>query len=105
MTQFKPKASASIEAIQWTGDNVTQIQDFMAPDSPLYNNRQSEPKILLGIYIWANGQYTTHELKFPKVGDWILRIPQGFRILSHEEFEANYEVPHYEPDTGQLVNP
>ena len=96
--QFKAKSESIVEAVQWKGDNLTEIQTFMYPDSPLFNSRQGEPKQLIGIYIYAPAQYTTHELKFPKVGDWIVKTLNGFRLMQNEEFEASYEeAPAFAP--------
>ena len=102
--KFAAKAGATVEAVQWKGDNLTEIQTFLYPSSPLFNAERTESK-LIGVYVWTGAQYTLYELKFPNVGDWIVKTLNGFRLMQNEEFEASYESKIYEPDTGQVVNP
>lgn len=111
MSKFRSKASATVEAVQWKGDNLTEIQTFMYPSSPLYNADQlrdspgSTMKPNLGLHVFTGQKYTQFELQHPGVGSWIVKGPVGFKILTAEEFETLYEAVVYEPDTGQEVSP
>lgn len=85
-------ATSTIEAVKWTGDNLAEVQAFLRPDSPLFNHRQAGPSCLIGLYVVSNKSYSPYELQFLEVGDWIVQLPKGFRIMTAEEFAAHYEI-------------
>lgn len=69
------KMPVTIEAIQWTGNNIAEIYSFMHPQEPVYVNDLSHINFtnaddLIGIQ-------TLEGLMVAGIGDWIIRGIQG----------------------------
>lgn len=75
-----------IEAIQWTGDNISAVMNFMSPASPTYMNGFTDADQLVGIE-------TLEGLMVAKTGDWIIRGIKGeLYPCKPDIFEATYEA-------------
>lgn len=88
---YRLKANQFIDAIQWTGNNLREVQDFMAPASPLDHEKGTG----LGINIYSNRQtYTDTELVFIKKDGWIVKDALGrFSVVQRpEDFNRMYEL-------------
>ena len=82
--RYKQKLEKEVKAIQWTGDNLREVQDFMLPYSPL-----KKAGDYLSIYPKMDG-YNCENV--PKDG-FILRLSENFfQILTKERFDEFYEV-------------
>ena len=96
--KFAAKAQARVSTVQWKGDNLTEIQTFMYPSSPLFNADQlrdhpgTTTKPNIGIQVYTGERYTLFSLQHPAIGSWIVKGPIGFKIMSAEEFEELYEA-------------
>lgn len=102
---FQPKA-LSITAVQYTGpDSVKAVQEFLAPDSPLFDARDVDATTRLGLYVrdrWTEALYKSlgrqHELVFVTVGQWIVRQADGeLKVMTDDELRVFYEVPDEPP--------
>ena len=73
------KKPVVIEAVQWTGDNLNEIQRFYKPDS-----------ILVGDEIHI---HTLEGIMVANKGDWIIKGVKGeFYPCKPDIFEATYEL-------------
>jgi len=97
---IKPQSYVSvmhwIVALQWTGDNLRAVQEFVAPQSPSYAPDQT----LLTVRV--PDQASTE--KYPTLGAqykqaivplhaWLIRAENGdLTVLTAKEFEARYAV-------------
>jgi hypothetical protein len=79
MMRYRQRDPGEIDAIQWTGDNLRAVQDFMAPESPLTQSSRR-----LGI---NNGV----GLEFIGSGDWIVRINKALLVYPDARFMQLYE--------------
>ena len=80
MTKYRKKPII-IEAVQWTGDNLEELRDFV-PEEFRYN-KVSEPM----------GIRTLEGVMTVSVGDWIIKGIQGeFYPCKPDIFEATYEA-------------
>lgn len=89
--RYHLKSEQIVDAIQWTGDNLRAVQDFMAPASPLDHGKDRSE---LGINVYSNKtSYSDTELVFLKKGGWIIRDGIGrFAILQEtKDFDRIYE--------------
>ncbi|WP_267244379.1 hypothetical protein [Streptomyces sp. PR69] len=69
------KRPIEIDAIQWTGDNINAVMDFMHPQEPVHVNSLSHMRFtdadeLVGIQ-------TLEGLMVAGIGDWIVRGVRG----------------------------
>lgn len=81
-----------VDAIQWTGENLSAVQGFMQPQSPL---SPVHAKGELGIR--SNDQGS---LEWVKVGDWIVQDGAFHRVERAAAFAMAFE-----PVTLELVAP
>ncbi len=97
-------------AVQWTGENIAEIQAYMQPSSPLYN---FFPPELMGKYMNLGRpadslqilvRDTENEAKFPNlgpqfriatasVGDWISKVADSVFVVIHADEYAREWVP------------
>ena len=84
-TLYERRAGNVVLAIQWTGENLREVQDFMWPESPLTQGNKR-----LGIRCGF-------DLQFVSVGDWIiLGERDAISVMSGAVFAATYQ-PRAEP--------
>jgi hypothetical protein len=90
----------SVTAIQWTGDNLSAIQAFMAPGSPLLDaGLAAEQKPELGVYLAD----VDNMRRYPSLGrqvrvafvarlDWLVRQADGeLAVVGAEVFAGQYQ--------------
>ncbi len=101
------------EALEWTGDNLLVVQQFMQPHSPLFFQRPvgDADKLAYGPSVptlTITTRNLEHELKYPTLGrqystvevrpgDWIYREGESFAVVRKGEFDAEW--------APQVVNP
>ena len=87
---YKPNQSTVVEAVQWTGNNIEEVQKSMAPASPLFS--KDNPN--LGI------RNASGSLEFAQPKDWIVNDGGKMRIVSNDLFKAAFipaaEIPGVE---------
>jgi len=84
MATFRKKP-VEIQAVQWNGENIREIHDFMAPYKPVYVGGFSNSDDILGI--------DTGGLMIAQLGDWIIRGVAGeFYPVKPDIFAATYEA-------------
>lgn len=87
---FKRRHTTYIDAIEWTGDNLKDVQTFMHPQSPLDHANDQ-----LGINAFDSAkQYgQTTKLVFLAKGGWIVRDELGrLHAFTKDEFTATFEA-------------
>jgi hypothetical protein len=72
-----------IEAMQWTGDNIHDLQDWITAES-LHGPVAAE---LARLYVAANDVWLNIE-----IGEWVLRDAHGFYPCKSDIFAATYEA-------------
>jgi len=95
--------ATTVDAIQWTGDNLRAIQEFVAPASPLYE--PGSPALRINVFdAVSTATYKTLGRQLKSAGvppsGWIVKYSNGdLAVLTSEEFEAAYdtgaEAPFY----------
>lgn len=77
-----------VEAVRFTGD-INRLRGFTC--GSLYpvdeEDRGSDPE---GVAEIVDKKYMTW--KAVHVGDWIVKVPGGFRVFSDEEFKEQFEL-------------
>lgn len=68
-----------VEAIQWDGGNVEEMEQFARSEFDYYDG---EAAVL--VYTYSTWEELTE-------GDWVVRLPGGLKIVEHEEFQRDYE--------------
>ena len=87
MPKFRKKPVV-IEAVQWTGKNVRQIEDFIAKDVLMWNAAKDTP--IIGT---LEGNHTA------SIVDWIIRGVNGeFYPCKPDIFEKTYEAVESEKE-------
>lgn len=77
------KQYATINAIQWNGDNGAEVLAFTGEGGAVF------PVLGYAEFNSANARYTIQK------GDWIIRDGDGdLTVLSDEDFRAHYEECH-----------
>lgn len=81
--------AAPIDAVQWTGTNLDEVQRFMAPASPLDHGKDRSE---LGINAYTTKHsYTDTELTFVKAKGYIMKDARGrFHVFTEQAFEEQY---------------
>ena len=75
-----------IEAVQWLGDNLTQLQEWGAPATPL---PAPDMALIIGTLEDGPNCEATH---IATIGDWIIRGVAGeFYPCKPDIFEASYD--------------
>ena len=82
MAQQFRKRSIVVEAMQWTGENVQELQEW-AGVGGILGPTEAKP---LRLYVAANDAWLDLE-----VGEWIIEDPKGFYPCKVDIFEATYE--------------
>lgn len=76
------KKPVVIDAIQWNGDNILEVMEFMSPTKPAYMAGFSNADDIVGI-----------ETLVASKGDWIIRGVKGeLYPCKPDIFEATYET-------------
>lgn len=96
-----PKQALGASAMQWTQDNLKEMQAFLWPASPLVDPPDRRPEstspLTLGVMasVPAPGAYDPrYSLTFAKVGDWVVKWDSGvIEVLSDERVRLLFEVP------------
>lgn len=86
------KKPVVVEAIQWTGDNLSDIQEFVGDSLLLhehdYRTSNSIRTVVTGISI-----HTLEGEHYASIGDYIIKGVQGeFYPCKSDIFEQTYEV-------------
>jgi len=97
-------------AIQWTGDNLIQVQHFCLPQSPMTHGEkdlavQVLDRLSMKKYPSLGRQLT---MKFVERGGWLLRGPDDeLTVWTAEEFAEQWAAcaAALEPAAGPLVPP
>lgn len=76
-----------LDAVQWTGENIREVQELMAPASPLTQSSGT-----LGVNVYRGEKYLETELKFANKGDYIAKDERGFHIFPQTRFEEGYAL-------------
>ncbi len=91
------------EALEWTGENLASVQQFMYPHSPYYHQEPAET-FRSGAYVpllQIPVRNAEHELRFPNLGpqfkqeivrpgDWIYKDGESFAVVRKGEFDAEW---------------
>jgi len=79
------KKPIEVRAIQWTGDNIAELKEFMKPQEPVYMAGFKNRDEIVGIE-------TLEGLMIASMNDWIIRGVKGeFYPCKPDVFEATYE--------------
>lgn len=92
--KYTRKAALVVDAIQWTGDNLREVQDFMNPGSPMMELGENKDRTLL-IPAYSNKQtYTDRELATVKPGSFIVKDPSHphYGVYTAEVFDKLFEL-------------
>lgn len=85
MSKFRKKPEA-IEAIQWTGKNISAVMEFMLPEEPTYMEGFSNRDEIVGIQTLAG-------LVVASLDDWIIRGVKGeLYPCKPDIFELTYDA-------------
>ena len=78
-----------VDAIEWTGENLKEVQAFMAPASPLTHLTDN-----LGINVYdETAKYAPHtKLAFIAPGTIVVKHTRGLSVCPKTEFEDLYEA-------------
>ncbi len=91
-------------ALEWTGENLASVQQFMYPHSPYYHLEPAET-FRSGAYVptlRVPVRNAEHELRFPTLGpqfsqidvrpgDWLYKDGESFGVIRVGEFDAEWE--------------
>ena len=97
----------TVQAVQWTGGNITAVQVLIAPASPLWV--EGEKNVGIKVDNQGRGAFgLQHELQFAEVNDWIVRYPSGrVAITKAAIFDEYYEpvesLPAAELEVGRVL--
>jgi len=107
------KRPVPVRAIQWTGDNVRAVREFVGvvvghdgirTEGFLPTGKEG-PSYLKSAYLWvaANKAWLPIE-----IGEWVLRDASGCYPCKHERFVENYHpsgdgIVYTEPEIGRKV--
>lgn len=83
----------TVQAVQWTGDNISTVQRLLAPASPLWS---PEGHGSVGVNVDKPRRSTydsATELQHADKGDWIVKYPSGRVVIS----KAGHFADFYEP--------
>lgn len=77
----------TVEAVQWTGENVQEITSFLEPAGliTLLINFTNPDHLQLQINTQQTGQIA------PEVSDWLVNQGQKFFAMTDADFHAAYE--------------
>lgn len=90
-----------IEAIQWTGDNIDLIEDFLAgTDYTASTSSYTDENVILCVSSPTGFGYRTHL----DTTDWLIRTPSGLTVLIHDEFTSLFRSQPENPGADDLVN-
>lgn len=108
----------TVQAVQWTGENLEVMQTFLAPDSPFVNGRLLDPaKRTLGVYVPDDDAIRTYpslgpgqvKMAHAGVGDWIVKYPSGRIGISpspiFDEYYQPIETQEAMPEPAAGVEP
>lgn len=89
MTRYRRKPTPDVEAMQWTGSNVAEVQEWTGPTN-FYelepDDRGDDPEATASLYVAANSTW------LPLVPDeWIIREAKGYYPCKPDEFAERYE--------------
>lgn len=89
MPKSYKKKPIVVDVMQWTGDNLPMISDWIGVDKvygPLPPSNSMRPN---GdkLQVWCN---LLREWLFLDVGDWITKDEHGFFAVSSEHFHKQY---------------
>ncbi len=71
------------EAVQWTGENLQTMNDFM-PSKFVFGSPESEDELII---------FTLEGDHYAKIGDWIIKGLSGeFYPCKPDIFEKSYEI-------------
>lgn len=81
-----------VDAIEWTGENLKEVQAFMFPASPLDHGQKKE-SIGINAYTGPTTYGSSTALQFAAKGMYVVRIgdTDRFLIRTKEEFDSLYE--------------
>lgn len=85
---YHRKASSTVEAIEWTGENLKDVQAFMFPASPLRRVEDVDPELL--VVVETYGART--RLTFAAPGQYIVREAGLFYVFTADEFNRQFET-------------
>lgn len=84
------KRPITVEAKQWTGDNLEELWDWIGADGLYGPLPIGDPLRPFGqparLYVAANDAWLDLE-----IGEWIIRDSKGFYPCKHDIFEVTYE--------------
>lgn len=92
--KYTRKAGLTIEAVQWTGNNLRQLQDFMAPGSPMVDLVENKERTIMVMAYSIKQTYTDREFATVKPGSFIVKDPSHphFDIYTAEVFDKLFEL-------------
>lgn len=98
MTQKYIGLPIVVTAVQWIGANLRELQELLAPESPLAGAHCGAIGIeVTKLQLASYEKPGTAELKFAEVGDWIVltpdvSMPLGRRVavVSNQEFAERF---------------
>ncbi len=108
-TQTYRTRVTTVEAVQWTGENLVEVQQFVAPASPLLTSREDRQ---LGLHVrdtdaevkWPSlGKQT--KLAFVSVGGWVVRQVGGdgrLDLMTDETFARAFVPANEVLDLGSV---
>lgn len=83
INDYRPLTTATVRAVQWTDENVKDVQALLAPASPLWIPGQRSIGVMIGTGVHA-------QLYYAQVEDWIVRTGETIAILGPVEFAKRY---------------
>lgn len=101
----------TLALLQWTGDNLREVQDFLAPASPALSGRNTDAR--LALYIRderSERDYPTlgpqDTLTHIQIDDWIAKDPDGaISVYTNAEARAIFDGLPAEVVAPPAANP
>ncbi len=77
------KKPVAIEAMQWTGCNFDEVQEFVGFNNAYFQRMADPPQVYIP---------TPEGAEYASIGDYIIKFTDGeIRTCSRDFFELNYE--------------
>lgn len=85
-----------VAAVQWTGENLTALQQLLAPhQSPMYSATTHH---LMVYGVKPPDAYATHPLISVKVGHWVIKYENGdVDVMHDDQFRVHFGEAEAEP--------
>jgi len=93
----------TVDAMQWTGTNIAELQALLAPGSPLLAGLEKPTHVGVMCDRVNKGTYdASHDLQHADVNDWVVKYPSGRVAIIKAAHFAEYFEPVDAVATAEL---